>query len=69
MSHIPEEDELTIIEKIDAAIEFFTHVKQFKTLCMVLEEIRQELLETYYEVDYYEELCEGYEKMIKEFMK
>jgi hypothetical protein len=63
------EDELSIIEKIDAAIEFFTHVKQFKTLCYVLKEIRQELLETYSEAEYYEELCEGYEKMIKELME
>ena len=37
-----QEDELTTIEKIDAAIEFFTHVRQFKTLCYVLKEIREE---------------------------
>ena len=63
------ENELSIIEKIDAAIEFFTHVKQFKTLCYVLKEIRQELLHSYSEMEYYEELCEGYEKMIKELME
>lgn len=63
------EDELTIIEKIDAAIEFFTNVRQFKTLCGVLEEIREELLHSYNETEYYEELCEGYEKMIKELME
>jgi hypothetical protein len=63
------EDELTIIEKIDAAIEFFTTVKQFKTLCFVLEEIKQELLHSYNETEYYEELCEGYEEMITKLMK
>jgi hypothetical protein len=63
------EDELSIIEKIDATIEFFTHVKQFKTLCYILKEVRQELLESYSETEYYEELCEGYEKMIKELME
>jgi hypothetical protein len=63
------EDELTIIEKIDAAIEFFTTVKQFKTLCYVLNEIKQELLHSYNEVEYYEELCEGYEKMINDMIE
>jgi len=63
------EDELTIIEKIDAAIEFFTTVKQFKTLCYVLNEIKQELLHSYNEVEYYEKLCEGYEKMINDMIE
>ena len=63
------EDELTIIEKIDAAIEFFTTVKQFKTLCYVLNEIKQELLHSYNEVEYYEELCESYEKMINDILE
>jgi hypothetical protein len=63
------EDELSIIEKIDVTIEFFTHVKQFKTLCYILKEIRQELLESYSETEYYEELCEGYEEMITKLMK
>ena len=63
------EDELTTIEKIDAAIEFFTNVRQFKTLCHVLIEIREELLHSYNETEYYEKLCEGYEKMIKELME
>jgi hypothetical protein len=63
------EDELTIIEKIDAAIEFFTTVRQFKTLCYVLKEIRQELLHSYNEVEYYEELCESYEKMINNIIE
>lgn len=61
-----QEDELTTIEKIDVAIEFFTNVRQFKTLCYVLKEIREELLHSYNETEYYEELCEGYEKMIKD---
>ena len=61
-----QEDELTTIEKIDVAIEFFTNVRQFKTLCYVLKEIKEELLHSYNETEYYEELCEGYEKMIKD---
>ena len=64
-----QEDELTTIEKIDVAIEFFTNVRQFKTLCYVLKEIKEELLHSYNEIEYYEELCEGYEKMIKELME
>ena len=61
-----QEDELTTIEKIDVAIEFFTNVRQFKTLCYVLKEIKEELLHSYNEIEYYEELCESYEKMIKD---
>ena len=61
-----QEDELTTIEKIDVAIEFFTNVRQFKKLCYVLKEIKEELLHSYNEIEYYEELCEGYEKMIKD---
>jgi hypothetical protein len=64
-----QEDELSIIEKIDATIEFFTHIKQFKTLCYILKEIKQELLHSYNETEYYEELCESYENMIKELME
>ena len=61
-----QEDELTTIEKIDVAIEFFTNVRQFKTLCYVLKEIKEELLHSYNETEYYEKLCESYEKMIKD---
>jgi hypothetical protein len=51
-----EMDEVTVIDKINILL----------ALALVLQEARFQLLHAWNEVQYYMELCESYEKSIKE---
>lgn len=61
-------DEVTIIDKIDILITLIENgpKERYKALVNVLYDARFQLLHAWNEVQYYMELCEGYEKTIKQ---
>lgn len=61
-------DEITIIDKIDILITLIENgpKDKYKALTNVLYDAKFQLLHAWNEVQYYMELCEGYEKTIKE---
>ena len=61
-------DSVTIIDKIDILITLIENgpKERYKALVNVLYDARFQLLHAWNEVQYYMELCEGYEKTIKQ---
>jgi len=61
-------DNVTIIDKIDILITLIENgpKDKYKALVNVLHDARFQLLHAWNEVQYYMELCESYEKSIKE---
>lgn len=61
-------DDVTIIDKIDILITLIENgpKERYKALVNVLYDARFQLLHAWNEVQYYMELCEGYEKTIKQ---
>jgi hypothetical protein len=64
-----EMDEVTVIDKINILLTLIENgpKEKYKALALVLHEARFQLLHAWNEVQYYMELCESYEKSIKEF--
>jgi hypothetical protein len=63
-----EMDEVTVIDKINILLTLIENSpsEKYKALALVLQEARFQLLHAWNEVQYYMELCESYEKSIKE---
>ena len=63
-----EMDEVTVIDKINILLTLIenSQSEKYKALALVLQEARFQLLHAWNEVQYYMELCESYEKSIKE---
>lgn len=63
-----EMDEITVIDKINILLTLIENGpnEKYKALALVLHEARFQLLHAWNEVQYYTELCESYEKSIKE---
>lgn len=61
-------DSVTIIDKIDILITLIENgpKDKYKALVNVLYDARFQLLHAWNEVQYYMELCEGYERTIKQ---
>ena len=61
-------DNVTIIDKIDILITLIENGPRdkYKALVNVLYDARFQLLHAWNEVQYYMELCEGYERTIKQ---
>lgn len=61
-------DSVTIIDKIDILITLIENGPRdkYKALVNVLYDARFQLLHAWNEVQYYMELCEGYERTIKQ---
>lgn len=61
-------DNVTIIDKIDILITLIENgpKDKYKALVNVLYDARFQLLHAWNEVQYYMELCEGYERTIKQ---
>ena len=61
-------DEVTVIDKINILLTLIENSpsEKYKALALVLQEARFQLLHAWNEVQYYMELCESYEKSIKE---
>ncbi len=63
-----EMNEVTVIDKINILLTLIENgpSEKYKALALVLQEARFQLLHAWNEVQYYMELCESYEKSIKE---
>jgi len=61
-------DEVSVIDKINILITLIENGPKgrYKTLASVLHEAKFQLLHAWNEVQYYMELCESYEKTIKQ---
>jgi hypothetical protein len=61
-------DQISVIDKIDILITLIENgpKDRYKSLTNVLYEARFQLLHAWNEVEYYMELCEGYERAIKQ---
>ena len=63
-----EMNDVTVIDKINILLTLIENSpsEKYKALALVLQEARFQLLHALNEVQYYMELCESYEKSIKE---
>jgi hypothetical protein len=63
-----EMNDVTVIDKINILLTLIENSpsEKYKALALVLQEARFQLLHAWNEVQYYMELCESYEKSIKE---
>lgn len=61
-------DEITIIDKIDILLTLIENGprEKYKALANVLHEAKFQLLHAWNEAQYYSQLCDGYEKTIKQ---
>lgn len=61
-------DEITIIDKIDILLTLIENgpKDKYKALALVLYEAKFQLLHALNEAQYYSQLCDGYEKTIKQ---
>jgi hypothetical protein len=61
-------DEVSVIDKIDILITLIENgpKDRYKALAVVLHEAKFQLLHAWNEVQYYMELCESYERAIKQ---
>ena len=61
-------DDVTIIDKIDILITLIENgpKEKYKALVNVLYDARFQILHAWNEVQYYMELCDGYERTIKQ---
>ena len=61
-------EHVSVVDKIDILISLIesSNTDKYRALKLVLEEARFQLLHAWNEAQYYMDLCEGYEKTIKD---